>query len=166
LDKVDYSYIFQVSPVPNPLVLAVERIRGITDLQSRRRCAEALAASLRFDTSGHEPTQVMNADDIETAFKVDKDEQDYYGIVLRRKKIRDFAHSYGKVLKSADITRLFKSEAYEAYFGKSIPKLAGKTKQSATVYTYAEILHRAGIGNVDLPDEVNQLFTGLNITFS
>jgi len=167
--------------VPNPLILAVEKIREITDPRSRQRCASALAASLRFDPSGHNPPQIMNADGIEEEFGIGKDEQDYYCIVLRRKKIRDFAHSYARLLKSADINRFFKAEAYEAYFGKTIPRLAGATPRSATVYTYAEVLHREKSGraengreksgraengiNFDLPDEVEQLFKDCKITF-
>jgi len=157
------------SPPPdngNVLVLAVSKIEQITDARSRERCAAALAASLRCDSNENTPPLIMNADEIEAEFGISKDDQDYYRIVLRRKNIKDFAKYYGKVLKSSDISKFFKTEAYESYFQKRLPRLAGETKQSATVYTYAEVLHRANFRRLfTLPNSVQEFLSeqGINL---
>jgi len=145
---------------------AVQKIRGIADPGTQRKYADALASSLRFDTSGHNPPQVMCASDIEAAHRISTDEQDAFSIVIRRKKIKDFARSYGKHLRASDVTVLFKTEAYENFFKKPVPRCGQKTRLSPTVYTYAQVLQRAGVQDqIALPGDVQSLFADLGIIF-
>jgi hypothetical protein len=126
---------------------AVQKIRGIADPRTQKKYAEALASSLRFDTSG-------------------PDEQDSFSLVIRRKKIKDFVRRYGKHLRASDVTRLFKTEAYEDFFKKLVPRCGKKTRLSPTVYTYAQALQRAGVQEqIALPEDVQSLFTDLGIMF-
>lgn len=145
---------------------AVQKVRGIADPKTKKKYAEALASSLRFDTSGHNPPQVMCANDIETAHGISPDEQDSFSIVIRRNQIKAFARSYGKHLRASDVTRLFKTEAYEDFFKKPIPRCGQQTRLSPTVYTYAQALQRAGVQEqIALPEDVQILFTDLGIMF-
>ncbi|MGF1515802.1 MAG: hypothetical protein ACFB5Z_19170 [Elainellaceae cyanobacterium] len=112
---------------------------------------EAIAAST--------PPDVMSAQAISAAHGIDLDDLDAYGIVVRRKQIKSFVGHYGRRIKSSDVTKLFKTEAYERFFGKSISRCGNQTKRSATVYGYAEVLQRVGvIEQVKPPRDLRELF--------
>ncbi len=150
----------------NLLDKAVGHINGMADPKAKRRYAEALAASLRFDESGHNPPQMKSPQGIENDFGIEVDELLDFNIVLKRKQIKDFARNYGKVLKASKVTMLFKVEAYEKYFQRPISRIGAKTKQSATVYAYAEVLQRCGVeSQIALPDSVAALFKEVEIDF-
>ncbi len=148
------------------LETAAREIKGLADAATRRRYAAALADSLRIDDTGQEPPQVMSASEIAKAHDVTIDNQDEFGIVIRRKKIKDFLRRYGVKARNSDITLKLKTSAYKAYFGKPISRCGNETSRSPTVYTYAEVFQRFGVNSqIDLPLTVRELFEDEDIAF-
>jgi hypothetical protein len=148
------------------LETAAREIKDLADAATRRRYAAALADSLRIDDSGQEPPLVKSASDIAKEHGITVDNQDEFGIVIRRKRIKDFLRRYGVRVRSSDVTLQLKTSAYEGYFGKPISRCGNETSRSPTVYTYAEVLQRFGVTEqIDLPLAVNELFEGEGISF-
>lgn len=105
------------------------------------------------------PPNVMSPQEISEAHGIDIDDLDAYGIVVRRKQIKGFAGHYGRKLRASDVTMMFKTEAYEDFFGKAISRCGNQTKRSATVYGYAEVLQRVGVvEQVKPPRALRELF--------
>ncbi|MGF1536147.1 MAG: hypothetical protein ACFB4J_06635 [Elainellaceae cyanobacterium] len=105
------------------------------------------------------PPSVMSPQEISEAHGIDIDDLDAYGIVVRRKQIKAFAGHYGRKLRASDVTMMFKTEAYEDFFGKTISRCGNQTKRSATVYSYAEVLQRVGVvEQVKPPRALRELF--------
>lgn len=150
----------------NFLVEAASKIDELADANLKRRYATALAWSLSFDLSGTSPIRPKSPQNIEDELEILVDDQVEYRISLKRADIRDLMGMYGKKLKTSDLTRNFKTEAYESFFERPISRCANKTKKSATAYTYAEVFQRLGIGQqIDLSQEVDRLFRTVEIVF-
>ncbi|NJL48919.1 MAG: hypothetical protein HC929_17430 [Leptolyngbyaceae cyanobacterium SM2_5_2] len=148
------------------LETAAKEIKGLADAATRRRYAAALADSLRIDDTGQEPPQVKGAAEIAAAHGVTINNQDEFGIVIRRKKIRDFLRRYGVKVRNSDITLKLKTSAYQSYFDRPISRCGNETSRSPTVYTYAEVLQRFGVNSqIDLPLAVKELFEDEDIAF-
>jgi len=148
------------------LVEAARAIGELADRATRERYARALADSLRIDESGRTPPQPASTRQIAEKHGISISDQVFYRISIKRKEIKDFLRSYGRNLRSSDVFRNFKTKAYEEYFQREISRGGAETQKSPTVYTYAELLQRMGFTTqIDLPDEVVELFRSLNISF-
>lgn len=148
------------------LETAAKEIEGLADAATRHKYAAALADSLRIDETGQEPPQVMSASEIAQVHGVTIDNQDEFGIVIRRKQIKDFLRRYGIRVRASDITLKLKAKSYEAYFNKQISRCGNNTVRSPIVYTYAEVFQRFDFNSqIDLPVALRELFEAEGITF-
>jgi len=145
---------------------AAEEIGKLADGATKKKYAQALADSLRIDDSGSEPPKPVSPSQIAEQHGISINDQVFYRISIKRKEIKDFLRSYGKNLRSSDVTRNFKTKAYEEYFQRDIARGGEETPKSPTIYTYSELLQRMGFtAQIDLPDEVAELFQSLDISF-